>query len=186
MSTKPQSRTVMRCRRSLRKFEGRFSELIAAMNAGDEQAAKELHEYCRAVRRCGIDLAGWNTTSSKAGSGYLHQVIRIALPLQEITSTPNSHADAKRCSRTATPSSKLCSLPVSCLRGYRPCTPMRPMPRCCNGEAAFPRPSITKSELIAPKGNCSEPFNPLRKYAASAVRCRSTSVRTKSTSHRRR
>jgi hypothetical protein len=31
------------------EIESRFWELIAALNAGDERAAKELHEYCRAV-----------------------------------------------------------------------------------------------------------------------------------------
>jgi hypothetical protein len=44
-------------------FEGRFSELIAAMNAGDERAATELHEYCRAVPALWDRLGGLEHTA---------------------------------------------------------------------------------------------------------------------------
>jgi hypothetical protein len=49
MSTKPEKSSRNALSPNAPELEGRFSELIAAMNAGDEQAAKELHEYCRAV-----------------------------------------------------------------------------------------------------------------------------------------
>jgi hypothetical protein len=49
MSTKPAKSSRNEQTPSVPELEGRFSALIAAVNAGDERAAKELHEYCHAV-----------------------------------------------------------------------------------------------------------------------------------------
>ncbi len=48
---------------TLSEFEGRFKELIVAMNAGDDRAAKELHEYCRAVPALWDRLSGLEHTA---------------------------------------------------------------------------------------------------------------------------
>jgi hypothetical protein len=62
MSTKPAKPSRNALAPNVSELEGRFSELIAAMNAGDEHAAKELHEYCRAVPALWDRLGGLEYT----------------------------------------------------------------------------------------------------------------------------